>query len=160
MQEKENVATYLLYVDEIVNTIIGLGEKVEELMIVKKVLRSLPLIFDAKFSAIEEMKDLDSLTMDELHGILTAYEMKTKKENPIKRKTTFKASKMTKNGENESSDIFDNESNAMEVHFVRKLKKGFGKYKSKLPFKFFNCGKVGHFSNKCPYAKDESSDDE
>jgi hypothetical protein len=57
-------------VDEIVNTIRGLGEKVEELMIVQKVLRSLPLIFDAKVSSIEEMKDLDSLTMDELHGIL------------------------------------------------------------------------------------------
>jgi hypothetical protein len=56
-------------VDEIVNTIRGLGEKVEEPMIVQNVLRSLPLIFDAKVSTIEEMKDLDSLTMDELHGI-------------------------------------------------------------------------------------------
>jgi hypothetical protein len=43
---------------------------------------------------------------------------------------------------------------------VRKLKKGYGKYKGKLPFKCFNCGKVGHFLTKCPYAKDESSDDE
>jgi hypothetical protein len=49
-------------------------------MIVQNVLSSLPLIFDAKVSAIEySMKDLDKLTMDELHGILTAYEIGTKK---------------------------------------------------------------------------------
>jgi hypothetical protein len=43
---------------------------------------------------------------------------------------------------------------------VRKLKKGSGKYKGKFPFKCFNCGKVGHFAAKCPYVKNESSDDE
>jgi len=48
----------------------------------------------------------------------------------------------------------------MEVHFLRKLKKGFEKYKSKLPFKCFNCGKVGRFVDNFPYTKDESSDDE
>ena len=55
MKEEENIASYLLYVDEIVNTIIGLGETVTEPMIVQKVLRSLPLIFDAKVSTIEEI---------------------------------------------------------------------------------------------------------
>jgi hypothetical protein len=86
--------------------------------------------------------------------------MRTEKENPSKKEETFKASKKTKNKEHESSDSFDNESDAEEAHFVRKLKKGSGKYKGKLPFKCFNCGKVGHFVDKCPYAKDESSDDE
>jgi hypothetical protein len=35
-------------VDEIVNTIRGLGDKVEETIIIQKVLRSLPLRFDVK----------------------------------------------------------------------------------------------------------------
>jgi hypothetical protein len=82
MKYEENVATYFLRVDEILNTIRGLGEKVEEPMTVQKVLMSLPLRFDAKVSTIEEMKDLEKLMMDEIHGILTAYEMRTKKENP------------------------------------------------------------------------------
>jgi hypothetical protein len=43
---------------------------------------------------------------------------------------------------------------------LRKLKNGSRKYKGKLPFKCFNCGKLVHFDVKCPYAKDESSDDE
>ena len=42
---------------------------------------------------------------------------------------------------------------------MRKLKKGFGKYKGTLPFKCFNCEKVGHFASKSPYVKNESSDD-
>jgi hypothetical protein len=42
MKDEENVAVYLLCVDEIVNTIRGLGENVEEPMILQKVLRSLP----------------------------------------------------------------------------------------------------------------------
>jgi hypothetical protein len=33
--------------------------------------------FDQKISTIEERMDLDTLSMDELHGILTAYEMRT-----------------------------------------------------------------------------------
>jgi hypothetical protein len=39
-------------VDEIVNAIKGLGDNFEEPIIVKKVLRYLPLIFDAKVSTI------------------------------------------------------------------------------------------------------------
>jgi hypothetical protein len=54
MKDEENVAAYLLCVDEIVNTIRGLGEKVEEPMIVQKVLRSLPLRFDAKVSPLKK----------------------------------------------------------------------------------------------------------
>jgi hypothetical protein len=53
MGDEENVATYFLRVDEIVNTIRGLGEEIEESVIVKIFLRYLHLIFDAKVCAIE-----------------------------------------------------------------------------------------------------------
>jgi hypothetical protein len=53
MKKEENVAAYLLRVDEIVNTIIGIDEKVEEPIIVQKVLRSVPLRFDAKVISVE-----------------------------------------------------------------------------------------------------------
>jgi hypothetical protein len=40
---------------------------------------------------------------------------------------------------------------------VKRLKKGSGKYKGKLPFKFFNCGRIGHFANKCPHKKHDQN---
>jgi hypothetical protein len=62
------------------------------------VLRSLSLRYDAKVFAIES-RDLTKLTMDELHGILIAYEMRTKieDEQPTRREATFKASNKTRN---------------------------------------------------------------
>jgi hypothetical protein len=36
--------------------------------------------YDAKVSTLEYREDLDKLTMDELHGILIAYEMRIRKE--------------------------------------------------------------------------------
>jgi hypothetical protein len=124
--------------------------------IVQKVLRTLPSRFDPKISAIEEMKDLDSLTMDELHGILTTYEMRTVQENPSKHEVTFKASKGTSSKGHQTYDSSEEESDAEEENFVRRLKKGTGKYKGKLPFKCFDCGKVGHFSTKFPYKRDSN----
>jgi hypothetical protein len=132
-------------VDEIVNTIKGLGETIDEKFVVQKVLRTLPSRFDPKISSIEEMKDLDSLTMDELHGILTTYEMRTMQENPSKHEATFKASKGTNSKGHQTYDSSEEESDAEEANFVRRLKKGTGKYKGKLPFKCFDCGRVGHF---------------
>jgi hypothetical protein len=77
MKEDENIATYFLRVDEIVNAILGLGEEIKEFVIVQKVLRYLPMRFDPKISTLEERADLNSISMDELHGIFTAYEMRT-----------------------------------------------------------------------------------
>jgi hypothetical protein len=79
IKDKDSVASYLLCVDKIVNTIIGFGETIAEPMIVQKVLRPLPLRFHAEISAIEKINDLDKLKMDELHGILVAYEMRIEK---------------------------------------------------------------------------------
>jgi hypothetical protein len=76
MEEEENIVAYLLR---------GLGEKVDETLIMQNLFRPLPLRFDPKISIIEEIKDLDNLEMDELHGIVTAYEMRIEKdqeENP------------------------------------------------------------------------------
>jgi hypothetical protein len=53
MNEEETLATYFLRIDEIGNTIRGLGEEVKETIIVQKVLRSLTSIFDPKISSIE-----------------------------------------------------------------------------------------------------------
>jgi hypothetical protein len=64
------------------------------------------------------------------------------KDKPTSRETSFKADK------NE-----DSEPDEIEANFVRRLKKGSGKYQGKFPFKCFNCGKIGHFASKFPHKK-------
>jgi hypothetical protein len=51
-------------------------------------------------------------------------------------------------------------SDVEESNIIKKLHKGFGRYKGNLPFKCFNCGGIKHFANKCPYPKQEDNDDE
>ena len=75
------------------NAMRGLGEKVENTTLVKKILRPLQMIFDSKVSSLEERKYLDKLSMDELHGILTTYEMRKKQEKPSRKEATFKVSR-------------------------------------------------------------------
>jgi hypothetical protein len=150
MKEEENIAEYFQRVDEIVNSIRALGEELKDKIIVQKVLRSLPMRYDAKVSTLEDREDLDKLTMDELHGILIAYEMRTGQEKSSKRETTFKASKETKNHEHVPNENHSDISDEEEANFIRKLQKGSGKYKGKLPLKCFNCGKVGHFPLNVP----------
>ena len=43
---------------------------------------------------------------------------------------------------------------------MRNLKRGQGKYKRKLPFKWFKCGKIGHFTSKCTYEENQYSESE
>ena len=58
---------------------------------VEKVLRSLSPRFESKVSAIEEKENLQNLKMSQVHGILTAYEMR--KGGPSdRREANFKAS--------------------------------------------------------------------
>jgi hypothetical protein len=52
MEESEDIATYFLRIDEVVNTMRGLGETVENGIIFQKVLRYLPARFDHKISAL------------------------------------------------------------------------------------------------------------
>jgi hypothetical protein len=148
MNEYDTVRKYFLRVEEPVKSMKGLDEKFEESILVQKILRSFLDKFNPKVSAIEELNDLKTLSIDQLLGTLTTYEMRINKDKSITREASFKADKNT------DSDLDD-----IEEKIVRRLKKGSGKYQGKIGH--FNCGKIGHFASKCPHQKkDQNSDDE
>ena len=67
--------------------------------------------------------------MDELHAILTLYEVRTYSENPSRKETTFKATKRDKKKvETEISNHEDSEEDVEESNFVKNLRRGIGKY--------------------------------
>ena len=95
--------------------------------------------YNPKVSTLEERDDLKNMTMDELHGILTAYEMRIGQNAPSRKEVAFKS-----NLKNHSENP-----NVEESLFISKLEKGTGKYKGKLPLKCFNYGSIrGNLGSK------------
>ena len=85
--------------------------------------------------------------MTQCHGILTAFEMRKGGPSDM-REASFKASSKGKEELNESRHISKEED---EVNFVKKLQWGFKRFRGKLPFKCFACGRVSHYAAKCPH---------
>jgi hypothetical protein len=113
INEDEIVNKFFSRVEELVNAMKALGEKIEEASLVQKILRSLPDRFNPKVSVIEELNDLKALDFYKILGMLTAYEMRTGKDKSTTIEASFKANK---NEESEPDEI--------EAKFVRRLKKG------------------------------------
>ena len=96
--------------------------------------------------------------MDELHGIFTAYEMRTEQENASVKEVAFKASKRSNQKKKEREEYSNNndvsEDDEEVANFVKRLNKGTnGRYKGNLPLICFNCDGIVHFANKCPHKK-------
>ena len=145
MHNNESIANYFLRIDEIVNCMKNLGEEIKEVTLVEKVLISLSSKFESKVSAIEEKQNLQSITMSQLHRILASLELR--KGGPSdRREAAFKASR--KGDYNESRHMSEGEE---ESNFVKNLQWGSGRFRGKLPFKCFSCGRVGHYAAKCPH---------
>jgi hypothetical protein len=104
--------------------------------------------------------------MDELHGIFTAYEMKTKQKNPDIKEAIFKASKRSKQKGKQKAKEHRSNSGILEddeemPNFAKRLNKGTNiRYKGKSPLICFNCDGIGNFVNKCPHKKNKMNDED
>ena len=75
MSEDESFDSFYGKLNVVVNCKFNLGEKTEDLKIVRKILRSLPDSFLVKVTAIEKSKDLDNIKVQELINLLQTYEL-------------------------------------------------------------------------------------
>lgn len=180
MQEGENIAQYYGRIKEVVNAIRGENGAIDDETIIGKVLRTLRLIYAIKISAIQESRcnSANVLTLESLVGNLTAFELSNydnftvgrigNVESAFKSQLVLNKPKKEKErcisvseseSESESdSDISDEELEDLEALMARRLRRGKGKYKGKLPIICFACNKVGHIATRCPDRKDK--DDE
>ncbi|XP_022897571.1 uncharacterized protein LOC111411254 [Olea europaea var. sylvestris] len=76
MKESEKVSDYISRVVTVANQMKRLDEDVTDLRVIEKIFRSVSEKFDRVVTAIEEAKDLEDMTIEELCGSLEAYEEK------------------------------------------------------------------------------------
>ena len=74
MKDSETVQEFVSKVSEIINQIRSYGDNIVDKKVVEKVLRCLPEKFEHVVAAIEESKDLNTYTLDQLFGSLEAHE--------------------------------------------------------------------------------------
>jgi gag-polypeptide of LTR copia-type len=89
MNKEETMQVFLLRVQTVVNQIRVFGDTMEEKIVVAKVLRSLTPKFDHMVAAIEESKNLDVYSFDELMGSLQTHESRMSKTEDKDDKKTF-----------------------------------------------------------------------
>ena len=75
MKENETIVEMIIKFTDIVNGLEALGKTYKEFENVMKILRSLLLKWLTKVTAIQEVKDLTKLPMEELIGSLMTYEI-------------------------------------------------------------------------------------
>jgi hypothetical protein len=176
MEEKETVNDYITRVTRLVNQMKACGESVSEENIVSKVLRSLTARFDNIVVAIEESKDLKTMTKDELPSSLEAHEQrmdergydKAKAEVALQARFNEKnkrskgkwSSRDKKNFQNFGGKDPQNSRGQKGEGTSKDGSQGNYKPLDKSTKRCYNCQKLGHFSRDCRFKRKESDSDE
>ncbi|KAI3470733.1 hypothetical protein Pfo_027396 [Paulownia fortunei] len=84
MEDNKTIVDFNAKLCDITNECHALGEKYDDIKLVRKTLRSLPDRFAHKVTAIEEAKDVTIIHLDELIGSLETFEMNLK-QNKIEK---------------------------------------------------------------------------
>ena len=91
MKEIKDINSFMNWVMTVVSQLKIYGEEIKDQTVVEKVLISLSTKFDVVVAAIEETKDLASLTLDKLKGSLLSHEARIDKNKDYNVDTDFKS---------------------------------------------------------------------
>jgi len=84
MGDRETIMDMYTRFTHIINELKSLGKTFTTEELVRKILRFLPRSWEAKVTAIQEAKDLKTLSLDELIGNLQTYELRRQQEETKK----------------------------------------------------------------------------
>ena len=119
MEEDESFDEFYAKLKDIVNSTFNLWETSPKPKVVRKVLRSLPERFHAKIIAIEESKDINSISLTKLVGNLQTYKLGLTRI----RKGSKSKSMSLKAKSNKTDESFDDEDSKMKSYITRQFKK-------------------------------------
>ena len=170
MKNSESIQEFFTKVTTIVNQIRSLGEDLKEQKVVEKVLRSLTPKFDHVVAAIEESKDLTTLSVNHLMGSLQTHEVRMNRaaEKPLEQALQSKID--LKKGSNEGARPRSSEQRSSGNGRGKKNFRGRGRGRNRynanernpnsgnheLP-QCYNCKKRGHIEKDCWYKNKDSS---
>ncbi len=165
MDSSESIKDMFTRFTNIVNELTSLGKMFSMQDQVRKILRSLPSSWMPKVTAIQEAKDLSTITLEQLAGSLTTHEMVVNsRTNEGQKKDRGLALKVENDSE---SDEMDEEMALITKKFRkfyrkdrnRERKESSSKIFKKSDLGCFKCGKQGHRIKECPTWKEEQSKD-
>jgi hypothetical protein len=119
MLEDETFREFYSKMSDLRNSMVSLGKSVSDVKLIRKILKSFPERFRIKVTTIEENKDLEKMTIEELVGSLQTYKLSLP---PVKKVKTIALKEPKK-----KSTVSSEEDSEKEEDAVAMLAKNFGR---------------------------------